>query len=321
MATPHIPPPEGASPAALQARAGDAARSSPWPAYVWPEGRSSAFCFTVDVDAHSPLLWSLRDEPAPRLLGHLEQRMFGPRVGIWRLLDLLQRFSIKGSFFVPAIVAETFPELLPAFVERGHEIGLHGYFHEIVSHVSDAEFTRALDASLEIFHRQVGIVPKGFRSPAWEMTAHMMAEVQKRGMYDSSLSGFDHPYTIGGVVEVPVQWVMDDAIYFKFLGGGGDQWHPSAPGPVLETWTSEWEMLHADGGLLMLTVHDWISGRAHRIRLLETLLDKVTREPGAWVATVGEVALHHAQSVNRDRYRVPLLMPEPIAGRRFRSED
>ena len=291
--------------------------SSPWPAYVWPEGYRSAFCFTVDVDAHSPLLWNLRAQPPSRLLGQLEQRQFGPRVGIWRLLDLLRRFGIKGSFFVPGVVAETYPELLPAFVERGHEVGLHGYFHEIVAHMSDAEFSAALEASLKIFRQQVGLVPRGFRSPAWEMTEHMLAEVRARGMYDSSLSGFDNPYTIGGVVEVPVQWAIDDAVFFKFLGGGVDQWPPVAPGPVLEIWTQEWETLHAEGGLLMLTVHDWISGRAHRIRLLETLLERVQRQPAAWIATVGEVAAYHANSVNKDRYVVPVLTPESIAERRF----
>ena len=292
-------------------------RSSPWPAYAWPQGRSSAFCFTVDVDAHSPLLWGLREQPASKLVGQYEQRLFGPRVGIWRLLDLLARHDIQGSFFVPAVVAETFPELLPAFVERGHEVGLHGFFHEIVAHTSDAEFSAALDASLALFQRQVGLTPKGFRSPAWEMTPHMMAELHARGMYDSSLSGFDNPYTLGGVVEVPVQWAIDDAVYFKFLGGGVDHWPPSASRPVLETWTDEWETLHAEGGLFMLTVHDWISGRAHRIRLLDTLLSTVTRTPGAWVATVGEVAAYHAASVNHDRFVVPLSTPEPIAARRF----
>lgn len=247
--------------------------------------------------------------------------MFGPRVGIWRLLDLLERFAIKGTFFVPGVVAENHPQLLPAFVERGHEVGLHGYFHEIVSQVPDAEFIGALEASLEIFQRQVGVLPKGFRSPAWEMTGHMLDELKARGMYDSSLSGFDNPYTIGDVVEVPVQWAIDDAVYFKFLGGGADHWPPSAPGPVLDTWIDEWEMLHADGGLLMLTVHDWISGRAHRIHLLEKLLERIAREPSAWIATVGEVAAHHAGSVNKDRFLVPVRTPEPIAGRRFAQGD
>ena len=148
--------------------------------------------------------------------------------------------------------------------------------------------------------QQVGIVPKGFRSPAWEMTPHMLGELKRRGLYDSSLSGFDHPYTIGGVTEVPVQWAIDDAVYFKFVGGGADSWPPSATGPILDSWIDEWSMLHKEGGLLMLTIHDWISGRAHRIRMLESLLQRVTAEQGAWIATVGEVAAHHAASANAD---------------------
>ncbi len=185
--------------------------------YAWPEGRRGTFCFTVDVDAEAPYLWSLKDGPAPGLLSQMEQRLFGPRTGIWRILDLLDRFGIKGTFFVPGSVAEAHPALLPAFVSRGHEIGLHGYFHELAKQISDEEFSLALEASFEIFHRQVGIKPRGFRSPAWEMTPHMLEEVRQRGLYDSSLMGFDHPYTIGGVTEVPVQWMIDDAVFAGML--------------------------------------------------------------------------------------------------------
>jgi peptidoglycan-N-acetylglucosamine deacetylase len=285
--------------------------------YEWPEGHRGAFCFTVDVDATSPYLWSLKDEPPPRLLGQMEQRLFGPRMGIWRILDLLEQYEIKGTFFVPGIVAENHPDLLPAFVERGHEIGLHGYFHELAAQASDAEFTGALEASLEVFKHQVGVVPKGFRSPAWEMTPHMLSEVKRHGLYDSSLMGFDHPYTMDGVTEVPVQWAVDDAVYFKFVGGGGDKWPPAATGPILETWIDEFETLQRFSGLFMLTIHDWISGRAHRIRMLERLLDRVKGDRSCWIATVAEVASHHAGSANHSRFVVPLTGPESIAERRF----
>ncbi|MGO4725673.1 MULTISPECIES: polysaccharide deacetylase family protein [unclassified Inquilinus] len=289
----------------------------PWPRYHWPEGRDSAFCFTVDVDADSPYLWSQRAPEATRSLGQLEQRRFGPRLGIWRLLDLLDRFGVKGSFFVPGAVAEANPELLPAFLEQGHEIGLHGYFHEIVAQSSDAEFTGALEASIEVFRRQTGAVPKGFRSPAWEMTPHMLAEIRRHGFYDSSLMGADHPYEIDGVVEVPVQWAIDDAVFFKFTGGGTDQWPPAAPGPILEGWLDEWDGLHRLGGLFMLTVHDWISGRAQRLRLLERLLERITAEPTVWVATVGQVAAHHVRSTNAGRFQAASDIPGPVEPRRF----
>ena len=207
--------------------------------------------------------------------------------------------------------------MLPAFVARGHEVGLHGYFHEIAAHISDAEFTGALAACIALFERQTGQAPMGFRSPAWEMTPHMLDEIRRRGMYDSSLAGFDHPYTLDGVLEVPVQWALDDAVFFKFLGGGVDHWPPTPSAPVLEGWLDEWDVLHGEGGLFMLTVHDWIAGRAQRIRMLEGLLERVTADPTAWVATVGEVAAHHAASINRDKYLVPVSTPDAIASRRF----
>jgi len=283
----------------------------PWQPYQWPDGHASAFCFTVDVDADAPYLWAARAEQATRSLGQLEQRRFGPRTGIWRLLDLLDRYRVRGTFFVPGAVARANPEMLPAFIERGHEIGLHGYFHELVQQSTQAEFVAALDASLELFQAQVGVQPKGFRSPAWEMTPEMLAVLRERGLYDSSLMGADHPYEIDGVVEVPVQWAVDDAVHFKFSDPFSDKWRPAAGGPVLASWLDEWRTLHRFNGLFMLTVHDWISGRAQRLVLLERLLDEITAASGVWVATVGELAEYHAQA-HAGRFSVAADIPAAI---------
>lgn len=262
--------------------------------YPWPDGKKAAFCFTVDVDAHSPWMWNNRKNIRP-LLSHLEQRHFGPRVGMARLTDLLARRGIKGTFYVPAVVAEDYPDMLPGLVEQGHEVGLHGYFHEIVADTSDEEFTRVFEASIALFEKQIGRRPTGFRSPAWEMTPHMLAEVKRMGFYDSSLMGYDTPYTINGVTEVPVQWSTDDAIFFKFLGGtGNDSWPPFGTDQILNAWREEWQALHRFGALFMLTVHDWISGRAARIAMLEKLLEDVQQSDAVWIATVGEVAAYHA---------------------------
>lgn len=293
------------------------AGSSPWPAYQWPDGKQSAVLLSVDVDAHSPFLWSLRDA-VPERLGGMEIRRFGPRTGLYRLLDLYARYSFKASFYVPGFVAETNPEILPAIIEAGHEVGLHGYFHEIVADVSDREFTGALEASLDLFMQQAGVKPVGFRSPAWEMTPHMLREVKRLGLaYDSSLSGFDHPYDIDGVLEIPVQWALDDAIFFKFEGGGRDKWPLQSGRAVLEDWLSEWRMLHRFGGLFTLTVHDWISGRAQRIAILEKLFDEIVAEGTAWVATAAEIAHHHRNSPNSGRFSVEGAIPQPVGPRRF----
>lgn len=283
----------------------------PAAAYPWPEGKSSAFCFSVDVDAHSPWMWNNRDNP-PALLSHLEQRHFGPRVGIARLAQLLERKGIKGSFYVPGAVAEAHPWMLPELVEAGHEVGLHGYFHELVQQVSDEEFSRVLDSSIALFEKQIGRKPAGFRSPAWEMTPHMVTEIKRHGFYDSSLMGFDTPYSIDGVTEVPVNWATDDAIFFKFLGGPGtDSWPPVGTDAVLSAWQEELAASRTYGTLFMLTVHDWISGRGVRTAMLEKLLDEVLASPDIWVATVGEAAAHY-EAVTPGRDAVSPDIPETL---------
>ena len=108
---------------------------SPFPCYEWPAGKSRGFCFTVDVDAESVHLWNLKNDQSQRILGPMERRIFGPRTGSWRLLDLLDRYGIKGTFFVPGYVAETYPELLPAFV--GAATSQAGFFHEHASEIED----------------------------------------------------------------------------------------------------------------------------------------------------------------------------------------
>jgi len=287
--------------------------------YEWPGGHRSACCFSADVDAESPWLWTHRDR-VPPTLGQLEQRRFGPRVGLGRLRRLLDDAGLRGSFYVPGVVAEMHPEIVPALAAEGHEIGCHGWFHEVVADIDTAEFEAALDDSLAILEDQSGRQPAGFRSPAWEMTPEMLAALKARGLaYDSSLMGFDHPYEIDGVVEVPVQWLTDDAIYFRFFGGGADKWPPVAPGQVLESWLSEWREVHAEGGLFMITVHPWISGRGQRIALLRTLLAEIAASGEVWFATAEEIARHHARSANAGRFAVASDLPAPVGPRRRRG--
>ncbi len=260
------------------------------PPYAWPDSATSAACFSVDVDATSPYLWQYRDG-LPTGLAVREHRRYGMRQGLTRMVAMLDRVGIKGSFFVPGVVAEENPDLLPGLLERGHEIALHGYYHEIVAETSDPRFTDALEASIDLFVAQTGQKPAGFRSPAWEMTPHMLAELTRHGLWDSSLMGSDVPYTIAGVTEVPVRWDNDDAIFFKFLGGGDKSPRPDRE--VFIQWQSDAGAQQRDGGLFMLTVHDWISGRAARVEMLEELFQPLVDDPSVWVTTCGALAAHH----------------------------
>ena len=95
---------------------------------AWPQAHAGACIVSVDVDGEVPLLWRSRNGVAR--LAELEQRRFGPRVGLHRLLDVFAERGVTASFYVPGQYAETHPELVVAVAEAGHEVGLHGYLHE-----------------------------------------------------------------------------------------------------------------------------------------------------------------------------------------------
>ncbi|MGF1526963.1 MAG: polysaccharide deacetylase [Candidatus Competibacterales bacterium] len=276
------------------------------PSYRWPAGKRCAAVFSADVDGESPYLWTHRHNP-PGVVGELEQRRYGPRVGIYRLLALLDDFQLKGSLYVPGHTAQRFPALLPHCAERGHEIGCHGFLHERVDELSAGENRRVLDRCSALFEQQLGIQPRGYRSPSWEITLDLWQLLQSYGfLYDSSLMGYDHPYSLEGLVEVPVQWLTDDAIYFRYTSGPRDKGPPVNPKQVLESWIEEFEGLRAVGGLLMITVHPWISGRPQRLRMLRRLLEHIRQHDDVWWATAAEVAHYHATSENLNAFDQPL---------------
>ncbi|WP_296917877.1 polysaccharide deacetylase [Polaromonas sp.] len=276
-----------------------------YPEYIWPAGKSCAVVFSLDLDAESPFLWMSRGQEIKHL-GEIEQRRFGPRQGLARVARLFEEYDIKGSFYVPGVVAETYPDLLPFLVEGGHEVAHHGYFHERIEAIAPAQAEEYLVRAQELFHVQTGLKGLGHRAPSWEMTPEFLSVLQRHGVsYDSSLMGFDHPYEVEGLIELPVQWTVDDALYFRYTNSARDKTHPANPTAVLESWIEEFEGMRECGGLFMVTIHDWISGRAQRIRMLRKLIEHIRRCPDVWWARAHELAAWHGSSINSKRFLVP----------------
>ncbi|MBE9607628.1 polysaccharide deacetylase family protein [Acetobacteraceae bacterium H6797] len=271
--------------------------------YPWPEGKRAAALISIDVDADTPLLWRHRAAPTP-LLSEWEQRQYGLRDGIPRLLALLARHEVKASFFVPGAVAARQPELLPRLLREGHEVGLHGYLHEAAAQITEAEFAEALGRSIGLFQRQTGRRPAGFRAPGWELTRGMLAEIGAAGLYDSSLAGYDHPYTIQGVTELPISWNREDTARFK-LTGVSDR-VPASPLHVLEEWLFDWEASAEAGALFTLTLHDWVSTRPAPLKVLDRLLTRLREDKTAWIATGEAIAAHDRGLPEEERRRVSL---------------
>jgi peptidoglycan/xylan/chitin deacetylase (PgdA/CDA1 family) len=265
------------------------------PRYRWPRGMQSAVVLSFDVDAESGFLFR-EPEKAKRSLADLEERRFGPRVGVDRILRLLDRLKIRASFFIPGWTAVNHLAACKRIRDAGHEIGAHGNVHEAVGMLDQAQEKRILVEQLAILKDQLGVTPTGYRSPSWDVNVWTPGLLKQHGfVYDSSLMGNDIPYELetpeGPLTEVPVQWLLDDAPFFRHVYGTSNA--IADPARVFNVWSTEFSAMHKENGCFVLTCHPFWSGRASRIALLDDLVRLIRRQRGVWFATCDEVARWH----------------------------
>ncbi|MBI2217302.1 MAG: polysaccharide deacetylase [Candidatus Rokubacteria bacterium] len=269
--------------------------------YRWPGEYRSAVVLSFDFDAESGFLFR-EPEKAKRSLADLEERRFGPRVGVDRILRLLDRLRLRATFFIPGWTVEHHLPESTRIRDAGHEIGAHGNVHEAVAFLDRPAEEKIMREQLAILEGALGVKPAGYRSPSWDVNVWTPDILKAHGfLYDSSLMGNDVPYELetsaGPLVEVPVQWLLDDAPLFRHVYGATNA--IADPGRVLQMWQKEFDAMHAEHGCFVLTCHPFISGRASRIALLEELVGHMRRVPGVWFTTCEEVARWHATNERR----------------------
>ena len=264
--------------------------------YRWPDAKQSAAVLSFDFDAESGFYFR-EPEKAKRSLGDLEERRFGPRVGVDRILRLLDRLKLRASFFIPGWTVEHHWAECVRIRDAGHEIGAHGNMHEALAFLDEAQEERVMREQLDILKTRLGVKPAGYRSPSWDVNVWTPALLKRHGfLYDSSLMGNDVPYEVdtaeGALIEVPVQWLLDDAPLFRHVYGATNA--IADPDRVLQMWRKEFAAMHPENGCFVLTCHPFVSGRASRIALLEELVTYMRRSRGVWFTTGEEVARWHA---------------------------
>jgi peptidoglycan/xylan/chitin deacetylase (PgdA/CDA1 family) len=261
--------------------------------FAWPAGKRAAACFTFDVDAESAIL-SAEPASADRR-SVMSHQAYGPRTGVPRLLGVLERTGIKGTFFVPGYTAERWPDAIRGIRDAGHEIAHHGYLHESVAGLAPEAEEGVLLRGLAALDAVAGVRPTGWRAPMWESSWSSAGLLKAHGFrYDSSLMDRDEPYLLataaGPLVELPIHWSLDDweaYVYLPDLSGSGVI---SSPADVLARWSLELEAMVDAGGLFNLTNHPFASGRPSRAAALEALIRLAQSIDGLWIATCDEIA-------------------------------
>jgi len=258
---------------------------------AWPGGARVAVGLSFDVDNETV---TLRDNG--QSVSQLSQGEYGARAGVPRILALLKKHAIPASFFIPAVSAILHPDSVKAIVAEGHEIGLHGWIHERNSQLDEATERELMTRSLDTLERIGGRRPTGMRTPSWDYSPHTIRLARELGLiYDSSLMADDRPYEVvtggtpTGMVQLPVEWILDDAPYFNM-----DRFTSIRPTmnqeEVFAIWQGEFDVAYDEGTLFILTMHPHISGHRARAAMLERLITHMKSKPGVWFATHEQIA-------------------------------
>ena len=258
-----------------------------------------------DFDAMSGFISRGLTSPTPISRGE-----FGP-VAVPRILDLLKKYKVRASWFVPGHTLESYPEQCKQVFDAGHEIGHHGWTHMPPNDMTREQEEAGLVRANEQIKKLTGQYARGYRSPSWDLSPHSVGLFLKHGFfYDSSMMGNDHlPYRVrmGDVIELekpavfgretkliemPVSWTLDDYPHFEFLRTKAT----ILPGlmnanAVLENWINDFLYMKSitDWGILNYTFHPFVIGRGHRMMALEKLLRRLSDE-GAQFMTMEDAA-------------------------------
>jgi len=263
----------------------------------------STVCLSFDFDAMA--VWLAYEKPTQAMLYRGE---YGARVGVPRILDFLDAYALKATFFVPGHTVDSFPRETEAILERGHEVAHHSYAHVDPSGQAPDEERADMERAWKTLER-IGVTPLGFRSPSADLSPVTLELVEELGfLYDSSLMTDDyrpfHP-RIGDRVargeplergresrlwELPLCFELDDWPHFQFnfepYRKGG-----ATPSQVLEIWVGEFDWMneHVDGGILTVCMHPQVIGRGHRMAMLERFVEHC-RAAGARFERMDDVA-------------------------------
>ncbi|MEE0797514.1 MAG: polysaccharide deacetylase [Anaerovoracaceae bacterium] len=265
-----------------------------------PEGKKIALNLGFDFDSSSVWMESF----GKTSMVYTSRGEYGAEIGVPRILNLLDKYDIKSTFFVPGHTIDTYPEVCKEILARGHEISHHGYVHEDPTDLPLKEEEEIFVKGLEALDR-IGVKPLGYRSPGFDFSPNTISILEKYDIkYDSSLMGQDfYPYCPAPckvnfdkgnefgepskIVEMPASWYMDDFPHSEFIMTRTGMKPQSQ---IFEIWstTFDYGVDNTQNGLLNVAMHPQVIGRPHNIVMLEKFI-RHALDRGAWIAPFAEI--------------------------------
>jgi peptidoglycan/xylan/chitin deacetylase (PgdA/CDA1 family) len=216
---------------------------------------------------------------------------YGHYEGVPRLLDLMDKHSIKLSSFMIGKAVETSPDIAMEIVRRGHEAAAHGRIWSNSYQLSQDEEKRFIADCVETIQKITGQTPIGWNAYWMRNSIHILETLQDLGfVYHIDEPSHDEPFIVPvrgkDFVTVPYTFHMNDIVSFPF-----EDWNAAAYEQALK---DEFDQLYDESAkrrrMMVVSLHDRISGHANRVRSLDRFLTYAKSKDGVWFARKDEIA-------------------------------
>ena len=268
----------------------------------WPQDARVALCVIVTLEhmewlppegSFQPinLAGGSAARPFPDY-ARLSHREYGHRVGIFRVLDVLEKHGIKPTVALDALTAANYPYLVRHLLERGCEIIGHGVSvsRMITSNMSEQEERDYIQESLAALTTATGVTPQGWLGPEYgesSRTPQLLAEAGIRYLCDWANDEQPYPLTTpqGEILALPIMLEMDDVNALADRRVDVDRYAQM----LKEGFDTRYEDGATNARLLALHLHPWLIGQPFRIGYLDDALGHMVRRQGVWAASGGEI--------------------------------
>ncbi len=264
---------------------------------IWPAGHRSAVVLSFDVDGE----YGEVNHRGPDDWYWRSNAQYDQQAGIWRILRILEDFDVAATFCWVGKVAEERPDIVKTAFDAGHEISTHGWDHRHFSDMTAGEQRDDLVRTRTLLQQITGERPVGHKTPGWRFNEQTVPLLQELGFrWNMDYASNDVPFLMAPdadkepIVQLPPSRLWDDYSYFV---------DPIAPPRhAFEMWRDDIDVLRAEGKLMCLTFHPWVTGRPAPSRALTMFLDYVVSLGDVWIARADHVAnwwLERLASENR----------------------
>lgn len=267
------------------------------PKIVWPGGKKLAFWIAPNIEYYefTPPANPQR-QPWPRgnpdIIGY-SQRTWGNTVGHWRLLDLMDKYSMRGSISLSVGLIDHHPEIIEAVAARNWEFFSHGIYNTRFSYGMDEAQERAMiQDSIRSVESATGQRIRGYLAPALTHTERTLDLIADNDFwYTCDLFQDDQPQPIktktGKLVSMPYSLEVNDVITYSVMGYTPDQYTD-----ILKRHFDQLlEEGEQSGTVMCIPLHAYLVSQPHRLRCFEEALKHIaSHSDDVWITTGQEIA-------------------------------